>query len=165
MTDMEFMLGQPPSELMYYSWKYLCPACAIILAIASLATAQLAKLEDYVYPLAANLAGITFVVIGLSFIPIFVVIELRNADWDFRKAVRPRDNWGPKNLEQRRLYRLFMVQRGYMEAKEAEALSLSEEKLRNAQKLETGGEGALPLETKPPVEDIPMGEKRPPSEV
>ncbi|EEC04491.1 sodium/chloride dependent transporter, putative [Ixodes scapularis] len=165
MTDMEFMLGQPPSELTYYSWKYLCPACAIILAIASLATAQLAKLEDYVYPLAANLAGITFVVIGLSFIPIFVVIELRNADWDFRKAVRPRDNWGPKNLEQRRLYRLFMVQRGYMEPKEAEALSLSEEKLRNAQKLEAGGGGALQLETRPPVEDIPIGDKRPPSEV
>ncbi|XP_040063424.2 sodium- and chloride-dependent glycine transporter 2-like [Ixodes scapularis] len=165
MTDMEFMLGQPPSELTYYSWKYLCPACAIILAIASLATAQLAKLEDYVYPLAANLAGITFVVIGLSFIPIFVVIELRNADWDLRKAVRPRDNWGPKNLEQRRLYRLFMVQRGYMEPKEAEALSLSEEKLRNAQKLEAGGGGALQLETRPPVEDIPIGDKRPPSEV
>lgn len=52
-----------------------------------------------------------------------------------------------------------------MEPKEAEALSLSEERLRNAQKLEAVGGGAVPLETKPPAEDIPIGDKPPPSEV
>ncbi|CAN7944343.1 unnamed protein product [Ixodes hexagonus] len=162
MTDMEFMLGQPPSELMFYSWTYLCPVCALILAVASLATAQLPKLEDYEYPLWANLVGMAFVAIGLAMIPVFAVIELRNTGWDFRKAVRPRDNWGPKNLEQRMKYRLFMVERGYMQPMEAEALSKAEEQLRIAQNLALGA--PLPADdVKPPVPEVQAGDGKLPS--
>lgn len=28
--DMEFMLGSAPSELMYYSWNFICPICTLV---------------------------------------------------------------------------------------------------------------------------------------
>ncbi|KAH9363689.1 hypothetical protein HPB48_002032 [Haemaphysalis longicornis] len=49
---------------------------------------------------------------------------------DFRKAVRPRDSWGPKRLEDRRRYRLFMVEKGYMTAEDAERLNEEERPMR-----------------------------------
>ncbi|KAH6922030.1 hypothetical protein HPB50_007737 [Hyalomma asiaticum] len=72
---------------------------------------------------------------------------------DFRKAIAPRDNWGPKGFEDRRRYRLFMVEKGYMKAEEAERLNEAEKELRELEikqkALEEAGEAQKPAADKP----------------
>ncbi|KAK8763697.1 hypothetical protein V5799_033692, partial [Amblyomma americanum] len=51
------------------------------------------------------------------------VLGLPIASQDFWKAISPREDWGPKGYEDRRRYRLFMVEKGYMKAEDAERLN------------------------------------------
>lgn len=133
-ADMEFMLGGAPGMFMYITWKYCLPVAVAILAITSLTNFESVKVKRhgamYEFPLWSQVTGFLVAGIGLAIIPIIAIKELRAANWDFRKAISPRDNWGPKGYEDRRRYRLFMVEKGYIKAEEAERLNEEEKELR-----------------------------------
>ncbi|KAH6922031.1 hypothetical protein HPB50_007738 [Hyalomma asiaticum] len=156
-ADMEFMLGGAPGKFMYITWKFCLPAAVAILAVTSLTTFESVKVKrhgvPYEFPLWSQIAGFVVAGAGLSLIPIVALKELRAANWDFRKAIAPRDNWGPKGFEDRRRYRLFMVEKGYMKAEEAERLNEAEKELRELEikqkALEEAGEAQKPAADKP----------------
>ncbi|XP_077544785.1 sodium- and chloride-dependent glycine transporter 1-like [Haemaphysalis longicornis] len=133
-ADMEFMLGGPPGTFMYITWKYVLPVCVVVLAVTSLTTFESLTLnrhgELYPFPAWAQTIGFLVAGVGLAIIPIVAIKELWTNNWDFRKAVSPRDSWGPKRLEERRRYRLFMVEKGYMTAEDAERLNEEERPMR-----------------------------------
>ncbi|KAL1420662.1 hypothetical protein MTO96_004408 [Rhipicephalus appendiculatus] len=136
-ADMEFMLGGAPGIFMYITWKYCLPSGSggeCVLAVTSLTNFEPVTLKrhghPYEFPLWSQIAGFVVAAIGLSIIPIVAIKELWVAKWDFRKAIAPRDSWGPKSYEDRRRYRLFMVDKGFMKADEAERLNESEKELR-----------------------------------
>lgn len=163
-ADMEFMLGGAPGKFMYVTWKFCLPAAVAILAVTSLTTFESVKVKrhgvPYEFPLWSQIAGFAVAGVGLALIPIIAIKELRAANWDFRKAIAPRDNWGPKGFEDRRRYRLFMVEKGYMTAEEAERLNEAEKELRELEikqkALEEAGEAQKPAVDKP--EHGPAGE-------
>lgn len=180
-ADMEFMLGGAPGIFMYITWKYCLPVAVMVLATTSLTNFEPVTVKrrghPYEFPMWSQIAGFMLAGIGLALIPIVALKELRAANWDFRKALTPLDSWGPKSYEVRRRYRLFMVDKGFMKADEAERLNESERELREleikekareeakeaaealkpADKPEPGaaGEAAKPEIKEPPKEEPP----------
>ncbi|XP_072140542.1 sodium- and chloride-dependent glycine transporter 2-like isoform X2 [Dermacentor andersoni] len=110
------------------------PIASQILAVTSLTNFESVKVKRhgslYEFPVWSQITGFLVAGIGLAIIPIIAIKELRAAKWDFWKAISPRDNWGPQGYEDRRRYRLFMVEKGYMKVEEAERLNEEEKELR-----------------------------------
>ncbi|XP_077547814.1 sodium- and chloride-dependent glycine transporter 1-like [Haemaphysalis longicornis] len=135
MADVEFMLGSPPGMFMYVTWKFMLPIFVVVLAITSLTNFESLTMkrhgEVYHFPAWAQIImGLFIAGVGLAMIPIIAIKELWYNNWDFRKAVSPRDSWGPKGYEDRRRYRLFMVEKGYMTAEDADRLNEVEKPMR-----------------------------------
>lgn len=159
-ADMEFMLGGAPGVFMYITWKYCLPVAVAVLAVTSLTNFESVTVKrhghSYEFPLWSQIAGFVVAGIGLALIPIVALKELRVAKWDFRKAISPLDNWGPKSFEDRRRYRLFMVDKGFMKAEEAERLNESEKELRELEikekALEEAKEAAEAAEAQNPAD-------------
>lgn len=110
--DIEFMLGSPPGFFLKLCWVLICPAALTILVARSIMTHTRTSDRGKLYPLWADALGIFFVVVGLSFVPIFAYLYAKKKNYDIVECLKPAHDWGPQDPELYSNYIAFVRKRG-----------------------------------------------------
>ncbi|XP_053608028.1 sodium-dependent nutrient amino acid transporter 1-like [Plodia interpunctella] len=110
--DIEFMLGIKTSFYWRICWSIVTPAIMIFVFMYAMVTTQTLVFGDYTYPSSAYIAGDTLQYVGMSLIPIFIIVALvkyktNSCVETVKTAFRKTENYGPSDETLREQWRNF----------------------------------------------------------
>ncbi|XP_041376368.1 sodium- and chloride-dependent glycine transporter 1-like isoform X2 [Gigantopelta aegis] len=107
-SDIEMMLGKPPSIFIKICWCFITPVMMLVAFIFTVVTYTLPTLDGYVYPQFCHYIGVFIALIPTIPIPIVMVMELVKAKGTFKqrliKSITPAPDWGPSKVEYQEKY-------------------------------------------------------------
>ncbi|XP_078487226.1 sodium- and chloride-dependent glycine transporter 2 [Ciona intestinalis] len=97
--DIKMMTGHKPNAYWKVTWSVISPAVLTFILIYSIADYKPLKLDEYNFPLWANILGWFTVASSVMCIPIFAIREIARNKGTFleriKSACRPHKRWGP----------------------------------------------------------------------
>ncbi|XP_077496271.1 sodium- and chloride-dependent glycine transporter 2-like [Amblyomma americanum] len=110
--DAEFMMGGPTGWPVQFCWTYVCPLLLAMICISSLIASEPLTLGNYMYPKWLQIFGKLLVVFPILAMLGGAFVHLARCKWNYSEATKPRPEWGPKNPDTLKRYRLFLFERG-----------------------------------------------------
>ncbi|XP_011705286.1 PREDICTED: sodium-dependent nutrient amino acid transporter 1-like isoform X3 [Wasmannia auropunctata] len=112
LEDFEFMLDRKPSVYWRICWFIMTPLILITIFIYTIATLSPLTYGGTSLPRYAHAVGWTILCFGVLQIPLWMLIAmLKNWELPFmqmlRKAFAPASGWGPREVQQRKDWRIF----------------------------------------------------------
>ncbi|XP_011158501.1 sodium-dependent nutrient amino acid transporter 1 [Solenopsis invicta] len=116
LDDFEFMLDRKPSIYWRICWFIVTPLILITIFIYTVATLSPLTYGGISLPEYAHAIGWTILCIGVLQIPLWMLIAiLKNRELPFpqmlRRAFAPASRWGPREVQQRKNWKIFKEER------------------------------------------------------
>ncbi|XP_024888987.1 sodium-dependent nutrient amino acid transporter 1-like [Temnothorax curvispinosus] len=116
LEDFEFMLDRKPSVYWRICWFIVTPLILITIFIYTVATLSPLTYGGISLPGYAHVIGVTILCIGVLQIPLWMLIAmLKNRKLPFaqmiRRAFAPANGWGPREVQQRKDWKIFKDER------------------------------------------------------
>ncbi|XP_018398178.1 PREDICTED: sodium-dependent nutrient amino acid transporter 1-like [Cyphomyrmex costatus] len=116
LEDLEFMLDRKPSIYWRICWFIVTPFILITIFIYTIATLSPLTYGGTSLPGYAHAIGWTILCIGVVQIPLWMFIAvLKNRELPFiqmlKRAFAPKSGWGPREVQQRKDWRIFKEER------------------------------------------------------
>ncbi|XP_014476331.1 PREDICTED: sodium-dependent nutrient amino acid transporter 1-like [Dinoponera quadriceps] len=116
LDDLEFMLDRKPSMYWRICWFIVTPLLLISIFIYTVATLSPLMYGDRSLPNSAHAAGWILLCVGVFQIPLWMLIAmLKNRELPFsqmmKKAFAPAAGFGPREVQQRKDWRIFKEER------------------------------------------------------
>lgn len=109
LADIKLMVGVTPSRVWKYLWMLVAPVIIGALLLSQIFSHQSVTYKDKT-PYPAWAVTIGWIMTCLSIVPIILIafVVFWRCNWDWRKALRPRNDFGPSQLEDRLQYAISL---------------------------------------------------------
>ncbi|KAK7469919.1 hypothetical protein BaRGS_00036082, partial [Batillaria attramentaria] len=108
MKDIALMIGYEPHRIWIVMWKFVTPAAILFIWLFSVITLGPVTYGDYNYPKWAIAMGWSIGVCSMLPIPLYAIFKIATEKGPIvqrvRKLLKPTEEWGPRNPEDRKRY-------------------------------------------------------------